>query len=164
MPSNQDVNLKEVDALQGFSRKFGDFLGVMTTDLKKMLVSLQKIQDEFGKQLKKAQEQNEQAHKEAKAARNEWNNLMSQSERDPNDVRRCRQQLEHVEGHVLPLIRGYAEVSQSYASNANRDIYQMSELTSKYSARLTAMVEKGIKYLELAEEQVRNYKESQIGG
>ena len=164
MPSGQDVNLKEVDVLREFSGKFGDFLEIMTMDLNRVLESLLRIQEEVNQKAKNASEQHEEARADAKKARNEWQNLMSQSTRDPKEVTQCRQRLDHAEGHVQPLMRNYSDLSQTYASHAKRDIDQMMDLTSKYRNKLITMVENGRKFLALAEDQVRNYKETNVGG
>ena len=164
MPSGHDIQVKDVDAIHGFNGKFGDFLEAMTVDLKKMIDSLQRIQDEVESKARDANEQYEQSRCEARIARNEWQNLMSQSERDPRAVTECRMRLDHMEGHVKPMMQGYAGMAQSFAAQAKRDIGQMTEITRRYRTKLESMVENGRKFLEMAEDRVRNYKETQMGG
>ena len=159
MPSQQDVRLKEIDALRGYNVKFGTFLEIMSLELKKIPEKLQEISRNVDKKSNAAQEQYEQVHMEAKAARNEWYALNAERERDPVAILNCRRKLDHVEGHVTPMMRGYADLAQTFSSSAQRDIDQIIEMTEKYRNRLTVMVENGRKFLERAEEQVRNYKE-----
>lgn len=163
MSSQQDVHINEVDVLNAYNGKFGDFYEFMYLDLMKILDAMQRIQEQVDKYAKNAREQHEQAKSEAKAARNDWYALMSQPERDPKAVSECRQRLEHVEGHVTHMLQNYVGQSQAYTTQAKRDIAQMNELTIKYRQRLGLMVENGRKFLSMAEEHIRTYKETNLG-
>ncbi len=123
--SSQDVKVQEIDVIRLYNQKFGDFLVAITEHIHLLQQRLQEKQEELQQVVQDIKEEKEKVEDEIRGAceqyEDAYNHGTYETVRHPDGstsshfkpdyeyIRRCREEKEHLEGHVRHVVQQCAE-------------------------------------------------------
>lgn len=173
--ANQDVQIKDVDAIRVYKQQFGDFyqsfsehIHQLNNALHRKLEELQQIKTQLKREREALDEQIREAHQRSQNAYNvgsyrtyyrQDGSTHIEFEPDHNYIMQCRAEYEHLSGPVYYNMQNCAELIHNKLMRATVAVNLIEQKTNATNNTLQTYVENGKKFLDLAAQYIEQYKE-----
>ena len=154
--ANQDVQVKEVDVIRVYNRKFGDFLVSFTEHVNQFQRSLQKRLDEMERAKREIKQERARIEDEIRDARVAYRASFNYD--DQAYTSRCRAEYEHLDGPVYHDAQLCESMVHSKLMQSTQAVNMFLQKSDRLKQQYQNYVGNGRVFLEKAAQYIDQYK------
>ncbi len=155
--AEQDVQVKEVDVIRAYNKKFGDFLNSFSGHIHQLRQQLQEKREELQQMVRKIKKEKERVYEEKQEAYERMIEAYTQgAHRDDYSL---HDEYEHLVS-VYHSVQNCAELGHARLTRAEQIINEIDSRTRKIETEFQKYVQQGRLYLDKVELYIDQYKES----
>ena len=158
--AEQDVQVKDVDAIRTYNQKFGDFYTSIHEHMHRLQRILQEKQDMLQQALRDMKKEMEKIDDEIHQAKRREDDAYSGGAQNDDDIRKCREEREHLEGSVYHHAKTCKELGHSKLMQSTQLIEGIINRTRKLDSEFQTYVSNGRTFLKKAEMHIDQYRSS----
>ena len=158
--AEQDVQVKEVDVIRVYNKKFGEFSVSFSEHMQQLLHAVHEKLETLQQINKDIKRERANIDDEIRQARQNFYDSMS--ENDSENIGKCREDYEHLSGHVYHQAKNCGELSHSKLMQATEAVNIIEQRTKKTITMFQTYVERGRQYLDKVEQYIDQYKDTHL--
>ena len=156
--AGQDVQVKDVDAIRAYTQKFGDFYTSFHENMQRLQHILQEKQEMLQQALRDMKKEREKIDDEIREARERERDAYDYGSQNYDEIRRCREEREHLEGYVFHHAKNCEGLGHSKLMQATQIIDSMIRRTRNLDSDYQTYVSNGQTFLKKAEMYIDQYR------
>ena len=156
--AEQDVQVKEIDVIKLYNKKFGDFYTSIHEHMHRFQHVLQEKQDMLQQTMRDMKKERERIDDDIRQARRRENDAISGGTQNADNIRKCREEREHLEGYVYHHAKTCEGFAHSKLLQSTQLIEGMINRTRKLDSEFQTYVSNGRSYLKKVEMYIDQYR------
>ena len=156
--AKQDVQVREVDVIKEYNRKFGEFQDTFIGHLHQLLKALHMKLENMQQMQEDIRRERELIDEEIRIAHQRWKD--SYDSGDDRFIFECRQEYDHLSGSICPHAQHCKEAAHNCNMSAKQSAGFIEYKTKFLEQSFQSYVSRGRQFLEKAAVYVEQYKDN----